>query len=435
MVSSNENILNSWPFNVESVPEATRAGNFQELERHWKLKQAEIQEGMHGLFSRLESLKEDAAKALQRSPSQICPAKAPDIAHPLALMRSLRHSHLYCGFSDGTIQLWSNEENECAPKPVSCIQAHDQGVCGLAFCPRGAWLYSSSWDQTVKVWRCDGDSVHLTHTIEAPMDDEVDTVPLALGPCGTLLFVGSGGHSITVWRVGAETGTPPKQLHTLTGHDACINALKLVQLTSSLLLYSCSDDHTIRIWQISEPPLSYACEARLECHGEVLDLAVSPSGSTIYGCTQGSSELKLWKKNSESAAPGEWSMLSLKGHVASVEMLQLSASGSLLLSGAADGSMRLWQVEGGGDTPQCVCSLGGPAHALTAMQLGWMPPAGPAQMRGPAEDLLYFCTESSGDVHVEKLGKVGLVPKPPAKPETLPSGRKSRIGSSRTFKV
>jgi WD40 repeat protein len=92
---------------------------------------------------------------------------------------------------------------------VALVRGHQRAIASVAFSADGQWLASSSWDNTVHVWKL-GD--------EEPKDwSRFDASPsgIAFHPNGKWLAAGSGGTGVYLWDITTEK---PERKFVLAGH-------------------------------------------------------------------------------------------------------------------------------------------------------------------------------------------------------------------------
>ncbi len=122
--------------------------------------------------------------------------------------------------------------------------------------------------------------------------------------------------------VGLWTGDTPKWLD---GHEAAVNT---VLFGKDDLVYSASDDFSVRIWNTQTGKVT-----RLEGHsGKVMDLAEAPDGGTILSASWDGT-IGLWHDNDQVFA---------KGHKGAVNDVEFAPDGQTFFSASADGTIREW---------------------------------------------------------------------------------------------
>jgi WD40 repeat protein len=111
-------------------------------------------------------------------------------------------------------------------------------VTSVAYSPDGQQLASSSWDNTVRVWKiATGKELRR---LEGYTDD-VNSV--AYSPDGQQLASSSWDNTVRVWKI--ATG---KELRRLDGHTDDVNSV--VYSPDGQQLASSSSDNTVRVWEI-----------------------------------------------------------------------------------------------------------------------------------------------------------------------------------------
>lgn len=166
---------------------------------------------------------------------------------------------------------------------------HTDAISCLALSEDKSLLYSTSWDNTFKVWRI-SDSKCLESVVAH--DDAVNSIVAA---CDGFVFTGSADGTVKVWRRQIVQGKKTKHVltQTLLNQECAVTALA-VDNPSAKYLYCGSSDGLVNFWE---------CGTFL-CHGGVL-----------------------------------------RGHKLAV--LCLAAAGELVFSGSADTNICVWRREGG----------------------------------------------------------------------------------------
>jgi WD40 repeat protein len=163
---------------------------------------------------------------------------------------------------------------------------HSDAVSCLSLSPDKNYLYSASWDRTIKVWRISDSKCLESITCH---EDAVNSVV-----CGNdgIVFSGSADGTVMVWR--RETrgkGTKHVQVKQLLKQDCAVTAL-----------------------------------------------AVDPTGSMVY-CGASDGLVNFWECDKQFAHGGV-----LKGHKLAV--LCLASAGNLVFSGSADKTICVWKRDG-----------------------------------------------------------------------------------------
>ena len=281
---------------------------------------------------------------------------------------------LASGSSDGTVKLWDvvNQTD------VATLEGHVGGVTSVAFSPNGMLLASGSGDGTVKLWEVG------THQNIAMLEGHaVGGTSIAFSPDGTTLAAGASDGIVKLWDVATHQNTA-----TFGGYDAATVAAIVaaenqrhwftpVSFLSNTTLAAGSGDR-IKLWDVATEETI----ATFEVPGDlVISMACSPDGTTLAAGTY-NSIIKLWdvatRTNTTTfpslAARSAWfepppfisfspdgALLAftstgvalwnietgtqtnaLSGHTRVVRSVSFSPDGSILASGAQDGTVRLW---------------------------------------------------------------------------------------------
>ena len=118
----------------------------------------------------------------------------------------------------------------------------------------------------------------------------------------------------------------------LMGHICEINALACTP--DGATLASASEDHTVRLWRLSDG----SCTAVLEGHTRwVVALACTPDGATLAS-TSNDKTVRLWRLSDGTCTAV------LEGHTSPVYSLAFTPDGATLASGDKGGTVRLWRL-------------------------------------------------------------------------------------------
>ena len=281
---------------------------------------------------------------------------------------------LASGSSDGTVKLW----DVVTQTDVATFEGHVGGVASVAFSPNGMLLAAGAADDTVKLWDVE------THQNIATLEGHaVGGTLVAFSPDGTTLAAGASDGIIKLWDVETHQNTA-----TLGGYDAVtVDAIVAaegesywftpVSFLSNTILAAGSGDR-IKLWDVATEENI----ATFEVPGDlVISMSCSPDGTTLAAGTY-NSIIKLWdvatRTNTTTfpsvAARSAWfeplpfisfspdgTLLAftstgvalwnietgtqtnaLLGHTDYIRSVSFSPDGSILASGAQDGTVRLW---------------------------------------------------------------------------------------------
>ncbi|KAK7291150.1 hypothetical protein RIF29_06065 [Crotalaria pallida] len=147
------------------------------------------------------------------------------------------------------------------------------------------------------------------------------------------LYSASWDRTIKIWRI-----SDSKCIESVPSHDDAVNA---VVCGLDGLVYSGSADGTVKVWkreQRGKGTKHEPVQTLLKQECAVTALAVNPPGSMIY-CGSSDGLVNFWEREKQFAHGGV-----LKGHKLAV--LCLAAAGCLVFSGSADKTICVWRREG-----------------------------------------------------------------------------------------
>jgi F-box and WD-40 domain protein CDC4 len=233
------------------------------------------------------------------------------------------------------------------------FEGHEDGVWALQL--DGDVLVSGSADRTIRVWSiATGKCLHSFegHTLTicclaivkpVQIDIAADGSPVIM-PKQPLLVSAARDSTLRVWKLphadnfptyGANSSVDVENaylLNVLIGHQKSIRAMAAYGDT----IVSGSSDCTARVWKISTGEVVHI----LTGHTHIIYSVVLDHENRR--CVSGSLDqsVRTWCLNTGSC------LLSLKGHTSLVGHLQLNHE--LLVSGASDGTIRIWNPDNGG---------------------------------------------------------------------------------------
>ena len=226
---------------------------------------------------------------------------------------------LATGSSDDTFRLWQMSDGS----QRAVLEDHMGGEAALAFSPDGAIL-ATGWENDVRLWHAAGDT--LLRTLEGHSFWIND---LAFSPDGATLASASADQTVRLWQV--EDG---REIHILEGTIDEVSSLAFSP--DGLVLATSSTDEGVMLWDRTTGQLLARSEDN-QTGGGLLTL--SPDGSTV---ASGSGTAVQLRRASDGAPAGR-----LQGHTDWVRAVAFSPDGTLLASGADDGTVRLWSVNDG----------------------------------------------------------------------------------------
>jgi WD40 repeat protein len=270
--------------------------------------------------------------------------------------------------ADRTARIWS------APLGATptILAGHTGGVRGVSFSPDGKLLLTASDDGTARLWDPSVPSL-------APLGSQTGAVGVvAYSPDGRLVLSAGADGTARLWRA---DGTTSQVLR----HAAQINAASLVSGGREVL--TASDDGTAKLWRVSDGGLiaTYPHGAPVRAALLVADGVVTAGadgvvkrwtrgGTLVWSQAQGApltaaavrgdtvatgaadGTIRTWQERD--GAP----MHTLRGHTGAIAALAFNRDGTVLASGGADATARLWTSRG-----TLMQTLAGHAFAVTSV--------------------------------------------------------------------
>jgi WD40 repeat protein len=210
---------------------------------------------------------------------------------------------LASGSLDGTIRLWNPDSGECQ----EILAGHSNGVWSVAFHPQGTLLASGSLDQTVKLWHLSPPphpSPARSSRLRQTLTGHRSWVRcVTFSPDGHLLASASADGCLNIW--GVQTG---QLLHTIQAHPSAILCIGFSPDGSTLA--SSGVDTTIKIRNLKRleqsggilaeqpnPPRLTQSQILKTLVGHekwIRCLAYSPDGLNLISCSQDET-IRLWQ--------------------------------------------------------------------------------------------------------------------------------------------
>ncbi|KAL5332776.1 WD40-repeat-containing domain protein [Aspergillus crustosus] len=255
------------------------------------------------------------------------------------------------GMQESYIRVWSldgkkitasNDSVEDNPTNSRRLIGHSGPIYAVAFAPSATpsdtalaptnarWLLSSSADKTVRLW-----SLDLWQCMVVYKGHDQPVWDLQWGPFGHY-FV-SSGHDKTarLW-----VTDHIRQQRIFVGHDQDVDCVCFHP--NSAYIFTGSSDHTVRMWAVTT---GNAVRMFTGHTGNITALACSRDGKTLASADDHGSIL-LWD-----LAPGRL-LKRMRGHgKGGIWSLSWSVESNVLVSGGADGTLRVWDVTGPSQDP------------------------------------------------------------------------------------
>ncbi len=206
------------------------------------------------------------------------------------------------------------------------LEAHTGGINSVTISPDGSTIASASSDNSIKLWRPDGNLVATLSGHTARVNS------VSINNNG-LIASASNDNQIKIWSRHSK-----KEIKTLSGHQGFVSAV--AWSPNGQQLVSSSNDGTVKIWSANGKLLR-----NLKGHeGVVLDVAWSPNGEFIASGGQ-DKKIKIWSKDGKlvNTLP---EVSEENGHTDTILSVAWSADGKTIASASLDNTIKLWSVEG-----------------------------------------------------------------------------------------
>ncbi len=231
-------------------------------------------------------------------------------------------SHLAIGTANNTVQLWDVQ----AGKQVRSLDGHSSRVGALAW--NNHILTSGSRDTTI----INHDVRIQNHVVTTMRNHSQEVCGLSWSPDGQYLASGANDNTLCIF----DQATSGQPRHVLSDHQAAVKALAWSPHERNLLASGGGTaDRCIKFWNAQSGSLINS----IDTGSQVCALQWSPYEKELlssHGYAE--NQLCLWKY------PTMARVKELRGHTSRVLHMATSPDGSLVCSGAADETLRFWNV-------------------------------------------------------------------------------------------
>lgn len=256
---------------------------------------------------------------------------------------------LASGSRDRTVRLWDVETGAAG----HTLRGHGDWVYSVAFAPAGERLASGSRDQTVRVW-----DVSTGQALLCLRGHQGAVYSVAFRrPDGAELASGSRDSVVRVWNL--VSAPPPRERDD---HRAPLRCLAFAPDGTCLVSgagHVYLADNSVRVWD----PDTGLCRLTLEGHNDNVLCVAATSGGQVIASGARDKTLRLWDGRSGRT-------LHCLEHPLRVESVALTADGRRLASGCLDGRVRVWELPAEGP-PRLLRVFDG--QTLLVRCLGFLP--------------------------------------------------------------
>jgi Prp8 binding protein len=229
-----------------------------------------------------------------------------------------------------------------------------------------------------------------------------------------LLFSCSTDKTIRLWDV--QTGVC---IRKFKGHTSFVNSCQPARRGPQLIC-SGSDDGTVRIWDQRKKD----AVNKFECTYQVTSVTFNDTSEQILSGGI-DNDIKVWDLRKDDLA------YKLQGHNDTITSLRLSPDGAYVLSNAMDNTVRLWDVRPFAPEQRCLRVFHGNQHNFekNLLRCCWSP-SGEQISAGSADRFVYIWDVSSRKILYKLPGHQGSVNETdfhPTEPILLSAGSDKRI--------
>jgi len=231
---------------------------------------------------------------------------------------------LASGSDDKTIKLWKVQDGRL----VRTLIGHTARVWSIAFHPDGSRLVSGGADQTIRIWDLGSNS-------PPSIIPTTDISRVAVSRDGrTVLALRRLDKAILLWDAKTKQGSATLSSDTTEGSPVEPRSFALSQ-DGQILIGPAETGMAIAIWDFPKRRLQRILPVLHGGNG-IDPLAISPDGSRVAVGAINSGDLSVWDIRRGNM------LVTLGGHSGGITALAWTPDGTRLVSGSADGTVRVW---------------------------------------------------------------------------------------------
>ncbi|GAB4276341.1 MAG: AAA-like domain-containing protein [Oscillatoriaceae cyanobacterium] len=218
---------------------------------------------------------------------------------------------------DQTVKIWKQNG-----ELLDTLKGHSAGAYSVSFSPNGSYIATASVDETVRLWSLNPKMPNTLPRSSAAIRS------VSFGPGGKLIATGGEDRTVKLWnRQGVL-------VRTLKGHTGVI--LRVVFSPDGRLLATTSSDTTVKIWRLADGKLLKT----LYGHQSAVNSASFNRNSRLLATASDDNTVKLWR-----VTDGQL-LNTLTRHQKAVQSVSFSPKGKLLASASNDHTVILWDEDG-----------------------------------------------------------------------------------------
>lgn len=228
---------------------------------------------------------------------------------------------------DKSVKLWGLS----AAKAERSYEGANGAVTALALSKNGALVAAGGADQTVRVYNAADGKVLGTFQVKAGVRG------LAFNTAGNVLAAACADNSVLAWSTPFTAGQPVpagfgKALPSLTHRKP---ATSVAFAPDTGLLWSASDDQTVRGWKFSVEG------AKSLAHPNFVDAAAFDASGEKLATACHDGQVRVWDVDKAKVAKA------ITAHTSPIYCLTWTADGKQVVSGSQDQSLKLWDAAEG----------------------------------------------------------------------------------------
>jgi WD40 repeat protein len=235
-----------------------------------------------------------------------------------------------CG-EDQKVRIWDVATGECARTFVG----HTHAVRAVRFASQSR-LVSGSYDQTVKVWKTEGES-NTASCVRTWRGQANQLRAVAFDPNGGRLASGGSDGIVRLHDLARD------RTQSARGHTSFVWGVRFTSDGQGIV--TVSDDETIRLWSASGDAVLPMPQPVVPFGSRVRSVDLDNAGRIAAGGCDGDNLIRIFKR---SFGDGDWTLAKrLSGHDNWVWSVAFHPKGEFLASGSEDETIALWQLGSG----------------------------------------------------------------------------------------